>query len=262
MWGADVSLPSAPRTSNTPQSSGTRITDGYHLVRDAAKNQVAADPAVAASPAGERRRFSVRIALGVALATLLGGIVIASLQHPLAVARTNGAGSEKIVGAIAKPVHLCQSNESIPHGTTAVVLWLSAFTGPRVEAKIVAGSAVIARGERGPGWSGRGVRVSLDRPIPRSLRAKVCFAIAPKDEVVSVFGDPAGRSGAAQRTAERMRIEYLRPASYTWLSKSGSIGRGLSLGRIPSGRWAPIVAILLIVAVLVGVSGLVARGLR
>jgi hypothetical protein len=205
----------------------------------------------------------MRIALGVALAMLLGGIAVASLQHPLAVASTNGAGSEKTIGATAKPVHLCEAGQAIPRGTTAVVLWLGAFTGPRVEVKIVVNGAVISRGEHPSGWSGRGVRVSLDRPIPRPLRAKVCFAVAPRDEVVTLFGDPAVHSaGAAHRTGERMRIEYLRAARYTWLSRSGSIGRGLGLGRIPSGRWAPIVAILLAISVLVGISSLVVRGLR
>ncbi|HXP37622.1 MAG TPA: hypothetical protein VN817_07635 [Solirubrobacteraceae bacterium] len=178
-------------------------------------------------------------------------------------ARTNGAGSEKVIGAAVKPVHLCEGNESIPRGTTAVVLWLGAFTGPRVELRIVADGTVISRGARSPGWSGRNVRISLDRPIPRSLLARVCFGLALRDETVSLYGDPARRSpAAAHLTGERLRIEYLRPARYTWLSRFGSIASGLSLGRIPSGRWAPIVTILLMVGLLVGVSALVARRLR
>jgi hypothetical protein len=203
---------------------------------------------------------NVRIAMGAGLIALLIGISAVMLQHPTAVARTNGASSEKVLGNIGTFAKLCEGHELIPRGTTALVLWLSAATGPRLTVQVVSNGVTVSRGERSSGWTGRGVTVSLDRPIHRSVEAEVCFEALPKNERIYVYGSHP--SGAKGTRAGVMRVEYLRRVNSTWLSHSGSIARNLGFGRLPSGSWAPIVVILLGVAVIVGVSGLVASGLR
>jgi hypothetical protein len=206
-----------------------------------------------------------KVALIAGLALLAVGIGVVAAQHPAALARANGAMPDVNLTTITSPARLCQAHELVPAGTTAVVAWLGAFTGPRVLAEIVEDGRVVARGEHGPAWSGRSVTIAL-RPISRPRAdVTVCFKLAPKYEAVVPRGSASGHPATSEDGRSlpgQMTIEYLRPARGTWFSEGSGAVRRLGLGRIPSGLWAPMLVILLAIAMVGLVASLVAGRLR
>ena len=198
---------------------------------------------------------SVRVAVAVGLGLLLAGLLAAGLRHPDELARSNGVTPEGEFASAVARVRFCQSGEAIPRGSTAIVAWLGAFTGPRVSVQASEGGHLVGHGEHGSGWTGRSVTIALAQPSRALAHATVCFSVAPRDEVVTALGN--GAKGAARLTVNgkptpgRMTLEYLRPGRRTWLSHAAAIARHLGLGRLPSGTWAPIFAVLLMAAAVV-----------
>jgi hypothetical protein len=195
----------------------------------------------------------VRIALIAALALLGAALGAVAVKHPDALARTSGAVPTFRLGRIGSRAEICQAGQLIPQGTTALVAFLAAYSGPSVSARITAGGRVLATGHRGSGWTSRSVTISLSRAVPRTAGATVCFEVAPRYEVVEPRGGEVKGSPYmtvnGKKLPATMTIEYLRPGDSTWLSRLPTIARHMGLGRIPSGHWAPVLATLLVVAI-------------
>jgi hypothetical protein len=209
---------------------------------------------------------SVQVALVAGLGLLLAGLVAVAMKHPDEVARGSVVSPEAEVASIVARTRLCQAGEVVPKGSTAIVAWLEAFTGPRVSAEVIEGGQIVGRGQHGSGWAGRSVTIPLSRPSPGSSDATVCFIAAPRDEGLIARGGPV--NGPARLTENgrllqgRMATEYLRPGRRTWLSLAAPIARHLGLGRLPSGMWAPITTILLMAAAIVVLVRSIVHGLR
>jgi len=204
----------------------------------------------------------VRVALVVGLALLAVGVVLVAVHHPDVLARSNGR-PEHALASIRSRTTLCQARETIPRGTTAIVLWLEAFTGPRVSIRLLAGGHVVARGERSSGWTGWSVTVPLEEPIAHATRATVCATLAPHNETVIPRGNDGAGSAVTIANAHplegMMTIEYLRPGGRTWWSRASTIAHHLGFGRASSGDWAPILATLLSAVVVILTSSIVLR---
>jgi hypothetical protein len=189
--------------------------------------------------------MSQRIALACGLALSIVAIGVVLTRSPPVVARTNGVPIGQAVASAAQKFEDCQKGEALPGGTTAIRLWLAAGLGPRVQLRVIRDGVVLTRGEQPPGWSRLTVAV---KPLEHAVAGvSVCFAMAPKDEVVFFKGVKA--RGA--QFGARIRIEYLRPGSHSWLSLAPSIAKRMSLGREPSTIW-------IVLAVLAGMLALVA----
>lgn len=210
---------------------------------------------------------SVRVTLVVGLGITAVAVAVVMAHAPMTVLAANPTLQNEQLAATDYKAAACQAGESLPRGTTAIRLSLGAFTGPAVEVKAISAARVVVSGERGSGWAGQTVTVPVTAASRTSSHVKICFAIpVVGDEKVTVFGGRtapslAARTGSGAALAGRLRIEYLREGSSSWLSLLPAVARHMGLGRAWSGIWiAPLVAMLMLAAT-IAASRLVRREL-
>jgi hypothetical protein len=200
-----------------------------------------------------------RAALGACLMASLIALVLVLLHAPATVAHTNGISDEEQLNQTRYPASVCQAGELLPRDTSAIVVSLSAFTGPRITLEAKAAGQVLTRGEQAPGWSGKTVTIPVREVAHTATDVDVCMAFAPVHETISAFGTKTKRAVAAAADGGHLRgrlsIEYLRPGSRSWWSLASSTMHTLGLGRAAGGTWIAFLAI----ALMVGAAGIACR---
>jgi hypothetical protein len=208
----------------------------------------------------------VKVALAIGLTLIAITLAVLLAHAPATLARTNGVTPEGTVATIRGRTSICQTGEVLPRGTSAVVAWLEASIGPRVTVALSAGGHVLATGERTSGWTGASVTIAL-APMARTIAGvTACFRFAAINETVTVRGLASNAVASAtsngRRLGGQMRLEYLRPGRRSWWSMASAIAGHMGLGRVPSGRWAVIVACALAATIVALASGVLLRELR
>ncbi|HST56634.1 MAG TPA: hypothetical protein VLJ42_12180 [Solirubrobacteraceae bacterium] len=198
-------------------------------------------------------RIQIAIAAGLALAALVVGLTLS--RSPTMIAGTNSISQETLLAA-GSDFTVCQNNETLPRGASAIRLWLGATIGPRVAVDVLAGARTVAHGTRAAGWTGVVVTVPL-RPVARAAAlVRVCAELDRADEPVGVQGQKTGAAMAATSGENalpgRMRIEYLRAGERSWWSLARPIVRRMGLGHAWSGGWI----VLVLLALLLGIGAL------
>ncbi len=207
----------------------------------------------------------IKVALGVGLA-LIALVFVVTLAHaPLTVAR-RGVATEHTLVSTAKPAAACQERETLPRGTAALRLSLTAALGPRVTVKVLSGSRVIAHGATPPGWSDASVTVPV-QPLSRTVApVKVCFAMTQMNGKIAMRGTRTIPAVAVQTSegplAGRMGIEYLRPGDDSWWSQVTAVAGRLGLGHAANGAWNALLVIALVASFVTLSSWLVVKELR
>jgi hypothetical protein len=209
--------------------------------------------------------MKTRVALAVGLALIALAFVVTLAHAPLTVAR-GGVATEHTLVSTPQPASACQGGETLPRGSTALRLSLTAALGPRVTVTVLSGSRVIAHGVTQPGWSDASVTVPV-RPLSHTVApVKVCFAMKLMNGKVAMRGSPSSHALAA-RSMEgplpgRMGIEYLRPGGSSWWSQATAVARRLGLGRTASGTWNALLVMTLAASLIALSSWLVVKELR
>jgi hypothetical protein len=197
------------------------------------------------------RRVKIVVLGGLAL--IVTGVLLVLARSPLTVAATNISGSSTpptTLDATTSSASACQAEETLPARTSALRLALEATTGPRVTIEIfAAGTRMVTRGTRSPGWYGSSVTVPV-RPLKQTVTgAKVCFQVSELTGLVALLGIRTGPAHAATTQGRslpgRMGIAYLRPSGRSWFSRAGRVLEHMGLGRAWSGSWivGPIAAL-------------------
>jgi hypothetical protein len=154
----------------------------------------------------------------------------------------------------------CQRAGTLPRGTDAIRVSLSANAGPKVSAQVLAGSHVISEGERPAGWGATETVTVPVRRVPRTLTdATICVTLGAISEPIQVNGAVATQGG---RQAIRLRMEYLRPGPSSWYSLIATVARRMGLARAPSGDWIAYLVIALMIAAAAIAIGCVLRAAR
>lgn len=188
-------------------------------------------------------------------------------RSPPMLAGTNSVSLKGNVGVSEHDVSACQAGETVPSGTSAIRLAMSAIIGPHVSAAVLSGSQILTSGTHSSGWTGAQVTVPVAQVTRTLPDATVCFALGDFDGKVEVVGEPtlpnvAAFSPNGQRLKGRFRVEYVRAGSVSWLSLASSIADHLDLGRTPSGRWVAFLAAALLLSLVALTSLLIVRELR
>ncbi len=194
--------------------------------------------------------------LAVGLTLLAVALALTLTRSPVSVARTNvppDTAEEPIAGT-QRSASYCQDGEELPRGVSAIRVWLSAATGPRVRLAASSGGRRLTSGERGSGWSGGSVTVPV-KPLARAVsHVRLCVSFALHDETVVVQGSGApgavGLQDGGQRLPARMWVEYLRPDDRSWASLISSILRHMGFGHAEPGRWSAFAALALLASAL------------
>jgi hypothetical protein len=139
----------------------------------------------------------VRIALVAGLALTALGLALTLSSAPAVVAPTRSVPIEGELEETQRGVSVCQGNETVPGGTTAIRLSLKAMLGPRIELKAFAGGRILTSGRSLAGWTSGAVTVPVRRVARTVTGAKVCLALAVRDETVMVLGGHTPTSSAA-----------------------------------------------------------------
>lgn len=210
-------------------------------------------------------RTSIVLATGLTLIAAAVGVTLT--RSPSTLAGSDSVSPASTLAAATSAIGACQSGETLPAGTTAIRLSLSAIIGARVSVTVLSGTHVIVHGTHGTGWSGGDVTVPVVR-VPHTVsHVTTCFALSELNGKVSLIGEPTPPArAAATRTGEplrgRFRTEYVRMGRTSWLSLASSVARHFSLGRSPSGLWIVLLAATAVLGVIVIASWLMVRELQ
>ena len=205
----------------------------------------------------------VALAVGLALTALSAGVVLS--HSPLVVAATNSIPADGIGEDARSGVPICQSNEILPAGTSAIRVSLATNTGPKLSLEALVGSRVITYGQRAAGWgTAETVTVHVKRVSHTTRDVNICITPGPILEPVEIQGAIVGTDTGESHTTptSRFRIEYLRSGHRSWWSLATSVARRLGLGHAPSGTWIVLLLLALMAVVTTMTSWTILRELR
>ena len=208
---------------------------------------------------------SVPVALTVALLLMATALGVVLSRQRLTVVGGNKTSSSHTVARAKSGTSGCVRGATVPEGTSAVRISLSANIGPRVTLQVLSGPRVVAHGTRAAGW---GIQESVTVPVTRVPytipNARICLAIGPEVEPVqlNLFRVQMTAPNGAIRYTQGFRIEYLRAGRSSWWSLASSVAHRMGLGRAASGTWIVFLVIALMILVATLASGLVLRELR
>jgi Predicted membrane protein (DUF2142) len=206
---------------------------------------------------------SAKITLAVGVALIAVVVAFTLTRSPPRVLQGSWHGSGTELGAPTGDAAVCEDNETLPAGTTAVRISMWAFVGARVRVVAYDGTRVLTEGSHGPDWTSTSVTVPVRAVRRTTSRARLCLAIGPNSEPILILGDnaqpaeaavnlpanaPAPRSASAEeKLSGRMHVEYLGAGTGSWWSRIGSVAQHVGLGRAYSGTWiAALIAALMI----------------
>lgn len=204
---------------------------------------------------------SVRLALAAGLVLTATALGVVLSRSPLTVAGTNGVPANLAVLSIRGSSYSCQLGGTVPAGTTAVRVSLSANTGPSVSLKVLEGSALVTDGAREAGW---GVTETVTVPVRKVSQtvnnARICMRIGAAVEPIQVNGSRA-QTTSGQRVV-LLRFEYMRPGPRSWLSLASSVAHSFGIAHAPSGAWVAYLVVAVMLALSALASRLILRELR
>ncbi len=208
----------------------------------------------------------LKITLGIGLLLGVAAVGVTLAQSPLTVTRVNVA-DHAVLGIARRTLDVCQSNEALPAGTSAIRLRVEAFYGPRVAVEVLAGEQAVAHGERGSGWTGGAVTIPVSPLATARSGVDLCFALyLGGEESCLLVGQPMTGALAARSGDEplpgRVGVEYLRSGRTSWWSLAPAVARRMGLGHALTGVWDALLALTLTSAVALLCAGLILRRLQ
>jgi len=205
------------------------------------------------------RKASVRLALAAGLLATAAALGLVLSSSPVAVAGSDGVAAKLGVEHIYGSETSCQGGGTVPRGTTAVRVSLSANIGPQVSLEVLSGSTLVTEGKRSAGW---GVDETVTVPVKRVPRtisdSRICITTGAVVEPLQVNGLPVKTAGGV---IVLLRFEYLRPSSSAWLSLVSAVAHRMGLAHAPDGTWVAYMLIGLMLAVSATAARLVLREL-
>jgi hypothetical protein len=208
------------------------------------------------------RNVRITLAVGIALVLAVGAFVLT--RSPPRVLAANGPSAAGPMYASGGDLQVCQRDETLPAGATAIRLSMWAFLGWKINVKIYEGAHVIAEGRRGPDWTGTSVTVPV-KPLDKTVsNVTLCFTTGPNSEPELLLGSPTTQARAASLLepgvpAPRARVEghlpgrigaeYLASGGGSWWSRIPRVIQRIGFGRSFSGDWIAYLLIALMLAV-------------
>jgi hypothetical protein len=179
----------------------------------------------------------------VGLAAIAVALAVVLTRSPVEVLSTNSIAPTTIVAVSKSSASTCQGGETVPRGTSAVRVWVTGNTKPRVRVELLSGLQPIASGTEQSGWLGKVVTVSIE-PIAHTIReATLCLSIARAVEPINLYGSGV-RNPAPGEARGKVRVEYLRSGPSSWWSLLGSVSRTFGLARAPEGSYVFLIPLL------------------
>jgi hypothetical protein len=208
----------------------------------------------------------VRVVVAIGLFAIAAAAAAILLQSEQRRSGSNLTSDLGFVVGLAPGQQLCEPGELLPAETAALRLAASAGAGPgpSLGASISGPGGPIGSGVLAAGWRRGAVRIPVTR-VRRTTGATVCLRNLGSREVAFGGSVPDGSyvlliDGKA--LAGRLRIEYLRPGSESWLALAPTLSHRFSLAKADVLRhWAAAATLaLMALALLVAVRTVLAEG--
>jgi hypothetical protein len=186
-----------------------------------------------------RKQVAVTITVGFAVIVIV--LLVVLLQTPSTPISSNAVTVERELGLFSGRATVCQKDERLPVSTSALRMSLVSYIGPEVSVTVLHAGRVLAAGRRAGGWVSSFLTLPLHPAARASQYVEICLTRSPGNRAVGLFGNSAPRALAATSNGQplpgRLRIEYLKPGSESWLARATSVARRVGLGHSPSGTW-------------------------
>lgn len=202
----------------------------------------------------ERMRAArdVKATLGVGIALMIAAGAVTLTRSPPRVVRV-GTRTLALRPLTQGDAEICQANEVLPSGVSAIRVALGAYFGSPVRVTAYSGSTVLTRGMRGPGWSGDSVTIPVTPLNVTAHHVKLCFDDGPNSELIYLGVTPtSGREAAVWRgkpIGDKVGVEYLASGQRSWWSRILSVARHIGVGHALSGTWVVLLISALVTAV-------------
>jgi hypothetical protein len=208
----------------------------------------------------------VTLVAGIALIVAVGALTLTrSPPRVVGVGTTTDAGSMLPLARTLGDANVCQANEALPAGVSAIRLTLGAEYGSNVHVKAYSGSQVLTEGARGPEWTSGSVTVPVRLLSRAASHVTLCFDLSPNSEPIYFLGNKtpvsetavmyAGTTHTGQPLDGRVGVEYLASGRGSWWSRILFVARHMGVGHALGGTWVT----LLIAALMAGVGALAIR---
>jgi hypothetical protein len=184
------------------------------------------------------------------LALLIAGLVTL-LQRAPRRAGTNLTANTGFVIPLEAGELLCEPGELVPGDTGALRLSISsgAVPGPRLDATIEAAGRRLAAGDLASGWRSGTVTIPISHVRTTEQGATVCIVNHGASRISIGGSVPDANFYMAiggKPLSGRMRIEYMRPGSESWLALLPTLAHRFALAKADLVRhWAATAALLL-----------------
>jgi hypothetical protein len=206
----------------------------------------------------------VTLAVGIALIFAVGAFVLT--RSPPRIVRVNSVEPLGSLGVTQGELAICQGNEVLPAGVSAIRISLVAFLGANLQAVIYHDGRILTEGRRNPDWSGTSPTIRI-RPIAQTTpNVTLCIAFAPNSELLQIFGpstsprnsalafespkiSPHEPSGPNTSLRGKLQVAYLASGRHSWWSSASSVATHMGLGHFISGKWVALFTALLMAAV-------------
>jgi hypothetical protein len=176
-----------------------------------------------------------RVAVALALALVLAGLVIVLSQRSQ---RLAGSNSQVVVSAYDLPVRaghqLCQYNETLPAGAAALRLFVGTLghPGSPLEITVTGTHGALSRGRVAGGYRNGPLHVPITRVARDGGEGRLCIRNRGRatmrfaGNLTPPFG---GANTANARLGDVIRVDFLRPGRESWWDISPQIARRFGL---------------------------------
>ncbi|HEY2766609.1 MAG TPA: hypothetical protein VGI76_00015 [Solirubrobacteraceae bacterium] len=210
----------------------------------------------------------VTITLLASLAIMTAAVALVLSGSPPRIARANGPVAGNSLGVTQAEATICQANETLPAGASAIRVSIVAFLGSNMQVTVLQGGQPVTHGSRNPAWSGSTATIPI-KPVDHTIsNATLCIAFVPNSELLQIFGTRVTRAnvrnqalyfksnprapglpiGRGTPLRGRVGVQYLAPGKGSWWSQIGSVTKHMGFGHFISGSWVALLAAALMAA--------------
>lgn len=186
----------------------------------------------------DRGALAALLLLGAALA---GGMLATFERDATVRTGTNGTKARTVVSGVAAGGRVCQGEELLPAGTTAIRLYVLAqlSPGPPLRVELRRRGRVLVRTTAATDAGSYFVTARIPRTTRDVADVTLCYAVGAGAGLVAVFGDvaPPGTGVATidgRSTQAAIPIDYLRGETSSWWPHLSTVMHRLGLGK---GDW-------------------------
>ena len=204
-----------------------------------ARTPVSAEGGAVSARVGSSHRprlTPVRVLLAVGLLALFGAALAILLQREPRLAGTNLTSDVGFVIPLGPGQQLCEPGELLPGDTGALKLdaTTNGVASPALSAALSGPGGPVGTGVLNAGWRPGIVSIPVSRVPDTVSGATVCLRNLGASQVA--FGGSAPDSGffiqiAGKPLSGRLRIEYMRPGSESWLQLLPTLVHRFSLAK-------------------------------